>query len=253
MVTTVTEEVVNQSSDEYDINDPALATYAMDIDTESVPQQVRLAPPPDGVHLVRFRLGNREAGPVYHKVTKSSDGSIVDVKVIALLSGRVINRETGEEGPFIKDWYPTTQVFRGSKGSQITAVYYLTTGKPIPASNPKIGVTPSDIKTAIETLFAEREYVDLYVKTRWIKSVPQTYEAVDAGGHATGIYYYVEDENGHRVYDETKGEKKIKALMLAQGVEVERAHLWYDPVAEETRSVNAEVASLEDSSKFETV
>jgi hypothetical protein len=256
----VEEEVLEQEEKgqiiEWDINDPNLASASVDINTEEVPVQLRPAPPPDGYHWVRFRPGNRKDKPfVYIKGTKGPDGKISsDGKVVAMLDGRVFNQETGQEGAFLKTWWPTTQVFKGSNGSQLTAIYFLAKGEPIKSLVPGRSVSLVDIRNAIETLFAEagEEGILLFVKTRWIKSVPKTQDVLDSEGHPTGLLTYVNKPGTEdRDYEpEIKGEAKIKKLMALQGVTEERAHIWYEPVTGEERTVQAEVQSLEDPSKF---
>lgn len=241
---------------EFDLSDPQLAEFALDIDTENVPELVRPAPPSDGTWKVRARLANRQGGPpVYIKGSKQG-GQIVDGKVVAWINCKVINRETGEEGAFLKTWYPTSQVFRGGTGSVLTALYFLATGGPIKPSVPGRAVTLPDIKNAIDRLFAEagEEGIELYVKTRWVWSMPKTQEVLDSDGNPTGLYTYVYKEGTEiKDYDEVKGEAKIKKIRALQGVPEEKAHLWWEPVLQEERSVQAEIVSLEDSSKFEEI
>lgn len=224
---------------EFDLSDPSLSEYSPEIDTENVPRQLRPAPPPDGIHPVRARLGNREGGPVYIKGSKVN-GRIVDGKVVAFIDCRILNRQTGDEGAFLKTWYPTSQVFKGATGSQLTAICYLA-GDPV-----KAGASLIDIKNHVERVFAEAGElgVELWVKTRWVKSVPKVDE--------NGIYVYKEGTE-FKEYDEVKGEAKIKKLAALQGVPDERAHLFQEPVTGEERSVSAEVQSLEDPSLFEEV
>lgn len=255
------EFLVDGQNIEFDINDPSLVGFSVDMDFENVPVQIRPAPPSDGVHRVRMRLANREGGAVYIKGNRV-DGRPADLKVVAWVDCRVINKETGEEGAFLKTWYPTSQVFKGQSGSALTALYFLTTGEPIRPSVPGRSVTVLDIKNAIETMFAEAGEggIDGYVQTRWHLSVPKTQEVLDSEGQGTGLYAYVYkegqfDANGNPVkdYDEIKGENRIKKIRALQGIPEERAHLWWEPVLSEERSVQAEVVSLKDSSNFEEV
>jgi hypothetical protein len=233
---------------EFDLSDPALASYTMNIDMEDLAKPARPAPVSDGIHLVRFRLGNRKEGPPIYVKGSKSEGRVVEgsLKVVAVLEGRVLDRETGEERSFLQTWYPTTQVFKGATGSHLTAFYYLATGKPIKSSNPNQAPSPADVLSAIETLFAEagEEGVVLWAKTRWLQRIPKV------------------DENGMPVYkpgseypdtDDIRGEAKIKKLAALRGIPESRAHLFIDPVSGDERSAYAEVVNLEDSSKFEEV
>lgn len=239
---------------EWDINDPSLAGVNFEGDTEEVPVQLRPAPPPDGHYWAKFRLGNKKDGsPVYIKGIKGPGGQITEAKVVAILEGKIYDPETGQEGAFLKTWWPTTQIFKGSKGSQITAICFLA-GKPVKSSKPG-GPTLSEIKAHFEQLFAEagEEGVLLFVKIRWIKSVPKFTEILDSEGNPTGLYGYAYKPGSttDKEYEpEIKGEAKIKKLMALQGVPEERAHLWTDIVTGEERAVQAEVWSLEDPSKF---
>lgn len=234
---------------EFDLSDPSLATYSPDIDVEDIPKQRRPAPPPDGYHFVKARLGNREGGPVYIKGSKGPDGKIVDGRVVAFVDCRIYNRETGEEGAFLNTWYPTSSVMKGQKGSQLTAICYLA-GKPV-----KSGASLIAIKNHVEQVFAEagEDGIILFVKTRWVKSLPKVEEMVDSAGNPTGLYAYVYKEGTEFKEYEPKiyGESKIKKLMALQGVDESLAHLWMDPVTGDEKSVGAEVASLEDPTKFE--
>lgn len=225
-------------SEEWDLSDPDLNSISPDIDPTEVPKQLRPAPPPDGYHFVKARLGNREGGAVYIKGTRGTDGRLIDGKVIAMVECRIYNQETGEEGAFLKSWWPTSQVMRGSKGSQITAICHLA-GKPI-----KAGASLLEIKNHVDRIFAEagEDGILLLVRTRWVKSVPKTQ---DLGGIIT---YVFKQGTEIKEYEEIKGESKIKALMERQGVSNDLAHLFKEPVTGEDRSVQAEVASLEDPS-----
>lgn len=233
--------------EDFDINDPSFADlegYVPDIDTTDVPKQSRPAPPSDGYHWVRARLANRDGGPVYIKGTRTTDGRVVDGKVIAAIDCHILNKETGNEGSFLKTLYASTMVFKGQRGSQLTAICYLA-GRPVKAGSSLVA-----IKNHVEQIFAEAgdEGIELLVKTRWIKSVPQVSELKNPDGSGTEIFQYVLDGAGNKIYDEMKGEKRIKAAMLKLGVPEEQAHLYRDPVADEERSVQAEVQAIEDPS-----
>jgi hypothetical protein len=240
----------NESFDnmEFDLLDPALSNYSMDINMEDLAKPTRQAPPSDGIHLVRFRLGTRKDGPpVYVKGSKLG-GRVVEgtLKVVAVLEGRVVDRVTGAEGPFLQTWYPTSQVFKGSSGSHITALYFLATGKPIQPSRQGQAPSPADIVLAIETLFAEagEEGVEAWAKTRWIQRIPK----VDKNG----IPVYKDGTEYPDTHD-IKGEAKIKKLAALNGISEDRAHLFTDPVSGDEKTAYAEVMNLEDPSLFEEI
>jgi hypothetical protein len=248
-------EVEDGQNIEFDINDPTLNDVILEIDTEAVPVQLRPAPPKDGIHKVKAKLSTyrKDGDPVYIKGNRV-DGRPADIKVVAWVDCRVVNRDTGEEGGFLKTWYPTSQVFKGQSGSQLTALHFLATGKPIKPSYGHSSPTPVDIKNAIDKLFAEAgdNGIELWVKSRWVWSMPKTIELVDSDGYPTGLYGYIYKEGTNVIdYDEVKGENKIKKIRALQGVPEDKAHLWWEPVAQEERSVQAEVLSLEDPSNFE--
>lgn len=257
----VDEDVLDQSSEvlEWDLNDPALASYAPDINTEEVPESLKMAPVADGLHYVKARLANRSTGPSVYVKGKKAAGQPVDLKVVAAVDCRVLNKETGQELGFLKTWYPTSQVFKGSTGSQLTAIYFLTTGKPIPASDPKIGVTVADIRNAVEKIFVEagEEGLTFLVQTRWNKSTPKVQEMLNDDGSSTGVFTYVYKEGTEHLdkpikeYDEIKGQKKIIAIAALQGIPADRAHIFTDPITGEERTVQVEVVTLKDHSKYE--
>jgi hypothetical protein len=230
--------------EEFDINDPALGKVAPEVDTEAIPKQHRMAPPPDGYHWVNARLANREGKPsVYVKGKRTPDGKILDGKVVAAIDCRIYDEEAEQEMGFLRTWYPTTQVFAGQTGSLLTALCKLG-GKPI-----KAGSSFDTIVKTVNELFEEKgdAGVRLLVKTRWIKSVPRAEEMKNPDGSPTGIFTYVlKPGTTEKIYDELKGEKRIKAQAALQGVDEAQAHLFLDPVTGEERSAMAEVSSLED-------
>lgn len=222
----------------FDINDPALSSYAPDIDTENIPKMIKLPPPPDGIHWVRVRLASlKDKESVYLKVNKV-EGQIVDAKVIAAIDAKILN-EDGTEGAYLKTMYATTQVFKGQKGSQLTAICMLS-GKPV-----KRGSSIKDIKDHVDRVFAEAgdEGLQLLVRTRWIKSIVKTIEV-------NGAIVPEFNDNGTKVYIETKGEKRIKQLAAIEGISEEKAHLYKDPITDEERSVNAEIAEILDPADY---
>lgn len=252
--------------DDFDVNAPeGLNDFVPDIDPDARPEQIRQAPPQDGVHWAVARPNTkREGGPVYYKdIVRNADGRVVDGKVIAALSVRVLN-EDGTEGAFLKDLYASTTPMGPRKGSSLTWV--LGQAKTTHRLASRSGL--ETIKNHAEAVLAEtaEEGIRLLVKTRWVKSVPQAKEE-------NGLVTYVFDEKGMKVYSEVKGEDKIKALAVQQAEQEvlfwvaeedesaedfefrkqehistapDRAHLWWDPVTSEERSAQAEIQSLED-------
>jgi len=242
------EEGQDVETQDFDINDPDFANlenFAPEIDTEDVPKQIRPAPPADGYHWVNARLANKDGGAVYIKGTKGPGGKVIDGKVVAAIDCRVWDEEKGEEGAFLKTLYATTLVFKGAKGSQLTAICYLA-GKPV-----KAGAGLGQIRDHVLQLFAEagEEGIRLLVRTRWIKSVPKVTELMNPDGSATGVFQYVFKEGTEiKDYLETKGEQRIKRAAQLVGIPEEQAHLFKEPVTGEDRYVQAEVAEIADPS-----
>lgn len=230
---------------EFDLNNPALMSDAPDFgDPEGSAEQIAAPPPSDGVHPVALFLRESEDKPgVYVKGTPG------DSKLVAAISPRFV-REDGTLGAYLKDFYPTTMVFQGQTASQIAFLCRLA-GEPL-----QRGMTYEDIKTHVYKLFAQagEEGIRVNAKTQWIKST----QRVDENGIP------VTDEfSGKAIYDEVKGENRIKAAaaaaakseVLADGGDLDdavaaaelaeaRAHIYTDPVSGEERTVRAEIRSL---------
>lgn len=255
----MSEELV-QMGEDFDINDPGLDGYVPDIDPNAPPEQLRPAPVDDGAHwLVARPNTKRKGGPVYYKdIVKNAAGEIVDGKVIASLSLRVLN-DDGSEGGFLKDYYASSTPQGPKKGASLT--YILAQAK-----NPIHGGSSlRRIKEHTEMVLAENaeKGIKILAKTRWVRSVPQLNEAGDG---------YLLDANGFKVYTEVKGQDKIIALEVEKSKQEvaffeagedesaedfefrkqqhidtapSRAHIWYDPVSGDERSCSAEIQSLE--------
>lgn len=230
---------------EFDLNDPALMSDAPDFgDPEGSAEQIAAPPPSDGVHEVALFLRESEDKPgVYVKGTPG------DAKLVAAVSPRFV-REDGTLGAYLKDFYPTTMVFQGQTASQIAFLCRLA-GEPL-----QRGMSYEDIKAHIYKLFAEagEEGIRVKAKTQWIKST----QRVDENGIPVTDTF-----SGKAVYDEVKGEGRIKAAAaqaakseaLEQGFDMDealgaaalaeaRAHIYIDPVSGDERTVRAEIRSL---------
>ena len=245
------DEVEEPQIPEFDLNDPTslaeLQEIVPDIDPDDIPKQSRPAPPPDGVHWVKVRLRGDKAEPVYYKnLRRDPDtGKIICDSVVAILTVRVVDGQTGAEGGFLKDWYASTttpKVAPGQppKGAALTAICKMA-GKPI-----RLGASLPEIKAHVERVFAEagEEGILVLVKTQWVKSVPK---AQDVGGIVT----YVFKPDGKKEYDEVKGMKKILELAAKQGIPEDMAHLWSDPVTGDERTVTSQVQQIEDPAKYQ--
>ncbi len=237
---------------EFDINNPEflaqLGEIVPDIDPDDIPRQSRPAPIQDGVHWVRVRLRGDKKEPVYFKNPRRDQdtGKYIADSVVAILTPRVVNAETGQEMGFLKDWYvssATPKVPPGSppKGSAITAICKMA-GKPV-----RRGASIAEIKAHVEQVFAEagEEGILVLVKTQWVKSVPK---AQDING---ATMYVFKEGTSFKEYDEVKGEKKIKELAAKQGISEDQAHIWYDPVSGEERTVQSQVQSIEDPARYQ--
>lgn len=243
-----------------DLTDPAFLEFIPSIDPDDIPRQLRPAPPPDGIYWVKVRLNGSRPDPVYFKDLKKDPdtGKFIDGKVIASLTVRIVDQETGFEGAFLKDWYASTttpKVAPGAppKGSAITAICKMA-GKPVHR-----GASLVEIKDHVEKVFAEAgdDGIMVLVKTQWVRSVPKAREMVDLNGNPTGVMTYVYKtgtENGPRPikeYDEIKGMKRIIELAARQGISEDQAHIWVDPVSGDERTISAQVQSIEDPSRYE--
>jgi hypothetical protein len=240
-------ETTNQFT--FDINDPEFIAKMNenppDIDPDDIPKQSRPAPVSDGIYWLKVRLRGDKKDPVYYKNLRidPETGNPIADSVVAILTPRVFDPETGKEGGFLKDWYAsstTPQVQPGAppKGSALTAICKLA-GKPI-----RRGAGHAEIKAHVEQLFAEAgdEGILVLAKTQWVKSVPKAQEI-------NGVVTYV-FKDGRKEYDEVRGEKKIREIAAKQGIPTDLAHLWYDPVTNEERTVQAQVQGIEDPARY---
>jgi hypothetical protein len=238
----------------FNINDPTFIAKMNenppDIDPDDIPKQSRPAPVSDGVYWIKVRLRGDKKDPVYYKNLRMdpNTGNPIADSVVAILTPRVFDPETGQEKGFLKDWYAssaTPQVAPGAppKGSALTAICKLA-GKPI-----RRGAGNAEIKAHVEQLFAEagEDGILVLAKTQWIKSMPKAQEE-------NGIVSYVFKDVGGKQFKEyepeIRGEKKIKELAAKQGTPEDLAHIWLDPVTGEERTVQAQVQSIEDPARY---
>lgn len=242
---------VEEPQMDFDLNDPTslaqLQEIVPDIDPDDIPKQTRPAPIPDGVHWVKARLRGDKDEPVYYKnLRRDPDtGKITCDSVVAILTVRAVDSQTGQEGGFLKDWYASTttpKVAPGAppKGAALTAICKMA-GKPI-----RLGASLPEIKAHVERVFAEAgdEGILVLVKTQWVKSVPKTTEV-------NGLLTYAFKADGKKDYEETKGMKKILEAAARAGIPEDMAHLWADPVTGEERTVTSQVQSIEDPAKYQ--
>lgn len=237
----------------FDLNDPTflagLGEIVPPIDPDQIQSQSRPAPISDGVYWLKVRLRGDKQDPVYYKNLRRDPetGKPIADSVVAILVPRVYDPETGKESGFLKDWYVSTttpKVAPGAppKGSSITAICKMA-GKPI-----RRGASLPEIKAHVEQVFAEvgEDGIVILAKTQWVKSVPKAQEI-------NGLVTYVfKNVGGKEVkeYDEVKGEKRIKELAAKQGIPEDLAHLYYDPVSNEERTVQAQVQGIEDPARY---
>lgn len=226
---------------EINLDDPALSGYAPPVDPEAPPpKNLKPAPPSDGVKWVRVKLDykRKDGPPVYVKGTiHPQTGRLVDGRVVLALEVREVDEKTGEDKAYLKNWYPSTTIPKGSTGSQVTAMAKLQ-GKPT-----KSGDDLPTIARHMEQLFLDAgdEGLLFLVRTRWTKSMVK----VDENGLA------VYGADGKPVYAPSiVGEKRIKQLAALQGIPAEAAHHFEDPVTGEDRYVQAEVHELLDHNKL---
>lgn len=260
---------------DFDLTDEAtlaaLAEYVPEINMDAAPEApLAPAPPSDGVWQIKMRPDTkRQGGAVYYKDIQKDPrtGKIVGGKVIASLAPRIYDAENNKEGQFLKNFYATSVAFGADKGSSITFICKqagsrLTDRAPI-----------TEIKSTAEEVFAlnATDGIVLWARTEWIKSAPRVVEIGE------GVYAYEFDEKGMKIYDEVRGEAKIKALAIAEAQQeiafwekdeeetveefearkihhVEtaplRAHIFYDVVAEKELRVMAQVKELLDPKKL---
>lgn len=252
----------------FDMNNPeGLDDFVPDI-TDAAPEMIRSAPPDDGVHWAILRADTkRQGGPVYYKdITKNAAGVVVDGKVLASLTARVLNAE-GEEAGFLKNYYASSTPQGPKKGTSLSFIL-------AQAKRPlKERSSLSAIKAHTEEVLAEtaEKGIKVLVKTRWVLSKPQMHEVEGLG------WQYTLDGNQQKIYTEVKGQDKIIALAIAQAEQEvlhweadedesaedfeqrkqdhvvtapAKAHIWFDAVANEERSCQAEIQSLEDPRKY---
>lgn len=231
---------MSEQGNEFDLNDPNLVLdLPEDYDPEGelvggIPQ-----PPADGVNKVALVLAedteNKEA-------VRFSKG-----KIVATFRVRAV-KEDGELGAYLKDYYPTSQVFNGQKTSALANLCKLA-GDPVRATHPK------DYIAHIRGLFSPEKPFVCSAKTQWVKSVPEVVVGEDGS-----LSQAIDLATGFKSYVETKGQAKIAAQAIhaaqykaqEEGLDQEgtdalvlyaqqHPHVYLDPLSGEERSVRAEV------------
>jgi len=220
----------------FDMNDPNLTLEVPeDYNPEGelgggIPQ-----PPADGVNKVALFLGeDTESKPA----VRFSKG-----KIVATFRVRAV-KEDGELGAYLKDYYPTSQVFEGQHTSALANLCRLA-GRPVTTTN-----VNAFIQHVYDT-FSGDEGTIFSAKTQWVKSAPAINP--ETGEQQIGA-------DGYKVYNEIKGQAKIAAAAIAAvqqqaategwsdddlnaGLDYARKnpHLYIDPISGEEKSVRAEV------------
>lgn len=250
--------------EDFDINNPSVGDYVPDYNSDEAPELVLPAPPPEGYHYVILSLNTAKSEPIYIKSLYNDNGDKIGEKVLANLTVRYLNPETGEPGQYLNRYYPSSVPIGPKKGAQLPYLCFLA-GKKMPT-----GLKTSLIKAHVEQVFEEADNNQLVVlvKTRWIMSIPM----VDK---ETGIPVY---QGEYIKNQDIKGEAIIKARALeAAKLEVETfvireeetpdefaarkmkfiedspltAHIFLDPVAGVKKSASSEIIELADPKDFQ--
>lgn len=222
---------------EFDLNNPELMLeLPEDYNPEaelggSIPQ-----PPVDGPNTVAlFLAGDTET----KDAVRFSKG-----KVVATFRVRVV-KEDGTLGAYLKDYYPTSQVFDGQHTSALANLCRLA-GKPV---NTRV---PAEYIKHIRSVFSTDEPFICTAKTQWVKSTPVVNP--ETGEHL------IDSTSGYKLYKEVKGMVNVKADAVAsvqqraanegwsadeleEGLAYASAnpHLYMDPISGEEKSVRAEI------------
>lgn len=222
----------------FDMNNPPQGDGGFDFgDPNGSAEQIAPPPPADGEYTVNLRLreSDTKAG-VYVK-----DRDLPTMKVVASISPRFV-REDGTLGSFLKDFYPTTSVFRGQTASQIAFLCNLA-GQPL-----QRGMNPDQVVAHVQRIFDEAgdEGITVRARTRWIKSVkdPVTGEYNDKPkGQAAITAAAVNAAKAEAMLAGIVGEELIAILDDAAA----RAHLYLDVDKDGNvveRTVKSEISSL---------
>lgn len=223
-------------SEEFDINDPNLhLDLPANYDPEAEAGGGFPPPPSDGVNRIALFLAEDTEAK---EAVRFSRG-----KVVATFRARFV-KEDGELGAYLKDYYPTSQVFEGQATSALANLARL-------AGNPVRTNQPGEYIKHIKGVFSTEEPFYVQAKTQWIKSTP----ALDEDGS-----HKIDPQTGYKIYDELKGQSKIAqaAVQAAQmrameeGLDEEATnslisyaaknpHLYIDPISGDEKSVRAEV------------
>ena len=222
---------------EFDMNDPTLELEMPDdYNPEAelgggIPQ-----PPADGANRVALFLAEDTENKDAVRFSKG--------KVVATFRVRAV-KDDGELGAYLKDYYPTSQVFEGQHTSALANLCRLA-GKPVTARQ-----APEYIKHVYSVFSTDEPFV-CTAKTQWVKSTPKL--DPETGEHM------LDSQTGYKMYDEVKGMAKVKAAAVAavqqqaanegwdsdsleKGLEyaTRNPHLYTDPLTGDEKSVRAEV------------
>lgn len=204
-------------------------------------------PPPDGDNVVLLYLDD-DTDNMKAVRTKGN-------KVVATFRVRAA-REDGSPGQYMKNWYPTTQVFDGQVTSALMNLMRIA-GKPVTS------LKTTDIINAVYEAFEHTrgdnaQGFPVVARTQWVKSVPSLEETPEGG-----FAQVIDPATGKRVYEETKGESRIRQAAVqaaeflgrSQGLPEEKIqelildaqtspHIYINPLTGEENSVRAEIFSV---------
>lgn len=221
---------------QFDMNDPNLE---LDLPEGYDPEGELVGglpqPPADGVNRVALFLAEDTEQKAGVRFSKG--------KVVATFRVRAV-KEDGELGAYLKDFYPTSQVFEGQTTSALANLCKLA-GKPVRATQSAAYIEH------VKSVFSTEEPFYVQAKTQWIKSTPSLDEE---GTHR------IDPTTGYKMYDELKGQSKIahaavtaaQVRAMEEGLDDEATqamiayaanhpHLYIDPISGDEKSVRAEV------------
>lgn len=233
-------------SEEYALNDPRLeALTGGDFDPSGDIEYLPTPPPEDGIHPVAFKLRPDQNGMHPGAYLKGDEKGN---RVVVRLSGRFIN-EDGTFGGYLNDYYLTSLVSEGQTTSPL-AFFCRLVGHPL-----RRDMTLGQMRDHVVSIFEAQGELGFQVnaQTRWYRNSPM----VDGDGNP------VQDLNGRSQRLEVKGMSRVADRARLEygmffegeypGVEVSDAilkvlenrwHLYYDPVAQQVKSVKSEVTGL---------
>lgn len=220
----------NGEEQQFDLNDPDLVIDVPEgYDPEGDLVAASFAPPKDGPNRVAIFLAEDTEAK---RAVRFSKG-----KVVASFRVRAV-KDDGSLGQFLKDWYPTSQVFEGQVTSALATLCKLV-GAPVRTTQPGAYIAH------VEGLFKGTrdegsEGFRLTARTQWVKSVPDGsggYTETKGMGRIAQAAVAAALHRAHELgWDE---DQTAAAVAYAQA----NPHLYYDESGEE-RSVRAEVRAI---------